>query len=280
MRQEFREYVASIRRDCGFDSPRVRFSRDICLKAKELERLEYFEAMTTLLECHPILAELNLGSDQLNLRKSLTYEILLRILGHLRSIVANANIYNHIGTAVAVRCLIEMYGFVIYLIETETLLNAVAVEKLLYGSVFTKGELYEYETAWLQKNSEPLPEHFKNFLKNMLKTPHISKCLKYAKDGDKGFDYLYSVYSRYVHPTFGPPREQFLEDTGYSKDFSESINDSEYFRSLQKQQSPVVSIERDINLGAFCLEMIWPKLMEADPLFDGNVGITIFKPKV
>jgi len=277
MQQEFKEHVASIRRDCGFDSPRVKFSKDLRSKVKGLERLEYFEGMTTLLECHPILAELRLDSDKLDFRKSLTYEILLRVLGHVRSIVANANVYNHIGTAVATRCLIEMCGFVSYLIETETLQNTAAVEKLLYGSVFTKGEWYEYETAWSKKNSGPLPEHFKEFLKNMLKTPHVSKYLKHVKEGDKGYDYLYSLYSQYVHPTFGPPRERFLEDTEYSKDFTDAINDSEYYRSLQQQQSPVVSVERDINLGAFCLEMIWPRIMDIDPLFDEKAGINLFK---
>ena len=109
----------------------------------------------------------------------------------------------------------------------------------------------------------------------MLKTPHVSEYLKHVKEDDKGYDYLYSLYSRYVHPTFGNPREQFLEDTEYRKDFTDAINDTEYYRSLQQHSSPVVSVERDIHVGAFCLQMIWPRLMDIDPLFDEKAGINL-----
>lgn len=113
----------------------------------------------------------------------------------------------------------------------------------------------------------------------MLKTPHVGEYLKHAKSQDRGFDSFYAIYSSYVHPTFGQPRDQLLEDMKYPGDTLEALEDDQYFISLQQGVSPVVSVERDIKAATFCMEMLWPKLLEMDPYFSEELGISPYKPK-
>ncbi len=131
--------------------------------------------------------------------------------------------------------------------------------------------------VWFEENKEPFPESYKKFLKGILKTPHVSEYLKHAKSKDRGFDYLYATYSRYVHPTFGQPRDQLLEDIGYKKDFMDAIHDRDYYVNAQRNQSPIVSVERHIDAGGLCLEMFWPQLLELDPFFSDAIGVDFFR---
>lgn len=275
MKPEFRKTIEKIKATVKEPIPRVRFSADIRDKLVDYsDRLDYFEAMTILLEYHPFLPfdeKLSLG-DTLDYRRALTYEIIIRLLGHCRSFIANSNILNHIGTAVALRCMLELYALLVYLKNNNCKNDTKCLYKLLHGSIFSSGEWYELEQEWKEKHDEHLPENFKDFLKSFLKTPHISEYLKSIKVSDKGFDYMYAIYSTFVHPTFGRPRDQFIQDIG-QKSSVIALEDSTYYLTAQKQPSPTNSLKRDISVAGFCLEFTWPEIMELDPLFDKEYGI-------
>lgn len=276
MKPEFKKIIEQIRTEAKEPIPRVQFSPVIRDKLRDSsERSDYFESMTILLEYHPLLPfseDFSLGDDILDYRRALAYEIIIRLLGHCRSLVANTNILNHIGTAVAVRCVLEIYAFLIYLKKNAAEFDAKFFYKLLHGSIFSSGEWYEYEKVWKEEHKEPLPNNFKDFLKSLLKTPHVGDYLKSVKFDDQGFDYLYAFYSCYVHPTFAKPRDQFIEDTGQMST-GIALEDFKYFLMAQKHPSPIASLQRDINTAGFCLQMIWPEIMDFEPFFDKEDGI-------
>lgn len=280
MKPEFRKTIEEIKAGIKEPIPRVRFSPDIRDKLIDYsDRLDYFEAMTILLEYHPFLPfddKFSLG-DILDYRRALAYEVIIRLLGHCRTLIANSNIFNHIGTAVALRCVLELYAFLIYLKDNNYKDDAKFLDKLLHGSILSSGEWYEYEQTWKEKHDEPLPDNFKGLLKSLLKTPHVSEYLKSVKVNDQGFDYMYAIYSNFVHPTFGRPRDQFIEDIG-QKSVGIALEDSSYYLLAQKQPSPPNSLKRDISAAGFCLELIWPEIMILDPFFDDEHGI--FKANV
>jgi hypothetical protein len=280
MKPKFRKTIekikaAAIKAGAKEPIPRVRFSADIRGKLVDYsDRLDYFEGMTILLETHPFFPfgnKFSLG-DILDYRRALAYEIIIRFLGHCRSLIANSNTFNHIGTAVALRCMLELYAFLIYLKHNNYKDDAKFLEKLLHGSFLSSGsgEWYEYEQVWKQKPDEPLPDNFKEFVKTLLKTPRVGKYLKSVND--QGFDYMYAIYSNFVHPTFGRPRSQFLEDIG-QESVGIALEDSNYYLLAQKQPSPPNSLKRDISAAGFCLELSWPEIMALDPFFDKELGI-------
>ena len=45
-------------------------------------------------------------------------------------------------------------------------------------------------------------------LKALLNLPRIGDVVKTVNDADQGAAYVYSVYSEFVHPAFGRPREE------------------------------------------------------------------------
>lgn len=277
MNPEFRKTIEKIKALNKEPLPRVRFSSDIIDKFPDYsDRLYHFEAMTIFLECHPFFPfndEFSFG-EILDYRRALAYEVIIRLLGHCRSFIANTNIYNHIGTAVALRCMLELNAFLIYLKDHNYKDNVIFLEKLLHGQIFSSGEWYEYEQVWKEKYNEPLTDEFKRFLKSFLKTPHVGEYLKSAKANDQVFGYVYSIYSNFIHPTFGKPRNQFIEDIGQKPDgLAVGFEKSSYYLLAQKEPSPPNSLKRDISAAGFCLELIWPEIMNLDPFYDPEVGI-------
>lgn len=265
MKKKFRKIVSNLRSNSAFETPVVKFNPAITKKITNKDRLEYLESMVTVLECHPVIPEFKFNSDLLKFRQFLTYEILIRQLGHIRSFVANCNIYNHVGTAVAIRCMLEIYAFTSYLKKSGKIDERNFTEKLLYGSVFSSGELYEFENYWNQSFDEPLSDGMKNFLKKIFKTPHVNEYLRPIGKDDKGFDQMYALYSNYVHPTFNRPREQYLEDMGINNDDPASIfEEIQFYLMAQNSPSPVKAIEREIDVAGFCLELFYPAFMQLD----------------
>jgi len=278
MKPEFKNTINKIKSEVKEPIPQIRFSTEIrTALADSIDRLDYFEAMTILLEYHPLLPfneDFSFCSDVLDYRRALAYEIIIRLLGHCRSLIANANVFNHIGTAVALRCMLELYAFLIYLKNSNYINDVKFIDKLLHGSIFSSGEWYEYEKVWKEKHGESLPNNFKDVLKGLLKTPHVSEYLKSVKFVDQGFDYMYAIYSNFVHPTFRRPRDQFMEDVGH-KASEIAFEDSDYYLLAQKHPSPSTSLKRDISAAGFCLELTWPEVLTLDPFFDNNQGTDV-----
>ena len=94
-----------------------------------------------------------------------------------------------------------------------------------------------------------------------MKTPNVGKYLKKVKKNDKGFDLLYAVYSQYIHPTFGPPRERIMAISNYSDNF-------EYYDTYKNKGSDIKTIIKEIDVGDFCLQMCWSEIFQLDPMFD------------
>src|SRR5208337_4688721 len=100
--------------------PAVRFSNESRISFSEIDRsLDHIELMMCLMEAHPLLPfeSCTFGSDLLDFRRGIAYEMLLRQLAHTRSLVANTNIRNRPGMGTAIRCMLEMYAFSKYLLE-------------------------------------------------------------------------------------------------------------------------------------------------------------------
>lgn len=236
---------------------------------RSFRRLKLAQGMMILFECHPFLPftkKFSYGSDLLNYRKAIAYEVILRLLGHCRSLVANTNIYNHIGTGVSLRCMLELYSFLVFLNNGEAD-DFNQLDKLLHGCPFFSGEWYEYEKSWARQHGSPIPDDIKDLLKSLLKTPPLSRYRDALKSSDRGFEHLYAVYSHFVHPTFGRPRDQFMEDSGHSPT-GMVMDDSQYYILARNSRSPLGSLKRDLDTGSFCLELTWPEVLKIDPLFN------------
>jgi hypothetical protein len=80
-------------------------------------------------------------------------------------LVANVNAFNHIGTGVALRCMLELYAFLIYMKNNNYTNDAKFIDKLLHGSIFSSGDWYEYEKVWKEKHGDSMPDSFKDILK-------------------------------------------------------------------------------------------------------------------
>lgn len=268
MKEQFRELLRKIRSNSSFETPVVKFKPTVRKEITNKNRLEHFEGMVTVLECHPVIPEFNFNSDLLKFRQLLTYEILIRQLGHIRSFVANCNIYNQVGTAVSIRCMLEIYAFAAFLKKSGKIDDRNFIEKLLCGSVFSSGEMYEFENYWNQSFDEPLSDGMKAFLKKLFKTPHVNEYLRPIVKEDKGFDQMYALYSNYVHPTFNRPREQYLQDMGITYDEPATIfEEIQFYLKAQNGPAPVKTIEREIDVAGFCMELFYPAFMELDPFY-------------
>jgi hypothetical protein len=80
--------------------PRVRFSHEIRTGLPENQRsFDHVVFMMFSLENHPLIpfAKYTFGSDLLDFRRGVAYEVVLRLLAHVRSFVANVNIRNRPG---------------------------------------------------------------------------------------------------------------------------------------------------------------------------------------
>jgi hypothetical protein len=93
--------------------PRLRFASDIRESSPSDEgTLDHFEFMMALMEAHPIIPfeDWSFASDLLDARRALAYHVVMRQLGHARSVVENANTRNRVGIGVSLRCMLEIYA--------------------------------------------------------------------------------------------------------------------------------------------------------------------------
>jgi hypothetical protein len=249
--------------------PRIRFSSAI-REAKQAEagRIDHFEFLMALMEAHPMIPfeSCSFGSDLLDVRRALAYQIVLRQLGHARSLVVNANIRNRTGVGVSLRCMLEMYAFAHFFHQENRLNNYRLIEVFLLGQSFATGGWYELEKAWKESHNEPLPKEAKEFFEQMFGLPRLNKILKPVHEIDEGFSYLYSRYSEFVHPAFARPTDDF--QTAIHCDQPHSFGCLEFYQQENAEGSPIDLILQDINSGSFCLEMFWPIAFDIDPHFD------------
>src|SRR5947209_6665586 len=112
--------------------PKVHFSKELRKEfGVESRLLDHIEYIMSLMETNPlILINFTFGSDLLDFRRGLAYEIALRQLAHTRSLVANSNIGNRPGGGAALRCMLEMVAFAEYILTDTVVDNRNALEKL------------------------------------------------------------------------------------------------------------------------------------------------------
>ncbi|HZW92579.1 MAG TPA: hypothetical protein VFF64_06370 [Candidatus Eremiobacteraceae bacterium] len=252
--------------------PRVRFAADIREGNRaDPSKVDHFEFMMALMEAHPIipLEVCTFGSDLLDARRALAYQIIIRQLGHTRSLVANANIRNRVGVGTSLRCMLEMYAFAQFFNQPDRLSDYRLIEVFLLGQSFAVGGWYEWEHVWEETHGEPMPQDARQFFEKLIGLPRLNKILKPAHEGDKGFSFLYWRYSEYVHPAFARPRAEFEEAIGHGDPMS--FGSSQYYEQEVKEGAPMKLILEDIGAGSFCLEMFWPIMLNIDPHFDDEL---------
>jgi|GEM_PF-6030908 len=258
--------------------PVVRFSNDSRAVFSEVDRsLDHIEFMMSMMEAHPLFPfeGCSFGSDLLDFRRGLAYEMVLRELAHTRSLVANANIRNRPGMGTAVRCMLEMHAFSEYVLNGNRLEDARLLEKLYHGRALTPGGWYDIEKEWENQQRQPLPKDAKEAIKALINLPYVGDITRPVHNADKGAAYLYSVYSEFVHPAFSGPREESEAALGAGEVFS--FGTSGYYQALLDSNEPVEVLRGDIKTGSFCLQLFWPRLLQIDPLFDDKHRTSVRK---
>jgi hypothetical protein len=254
--------------------PRIRFAADIH-EATDCDgkTLDNFEFMTAMMEAHPIFPfeHCSFGSDLLDARRALAYHIIIRQLGHARSLIANVNIRNRVGIGVSLRCMLEMNAFAEFFCQRENLNDSQLIELFLLGQAFlggnwAAGSWHELEEVWREQHGEPLPEDAKNFFRKMLGLPNGREFLKPMTAKDEGFAYLYSRYSEFVHPAFARSRDD-LEEAIESRE-PHRFGSSQYYEYEVSNGAPIQLMLRDVDAGCFCLEAFWHAALEIDPHSD------------
>jgi hypothetical protein len=254
--------------------PRIRFTADIREAAAcDGKTLDKFEFMTALMEAHPIFPfeHCSFGSDLLDARRALAYHIIVRQLGHARSLIANVNIRNRVGIGASLRCMLEMNAFAEFFCEREKLNDGRLIEVFLLGQAFlggnwAAGSWYELEEVWKKQHGQPLPEDAKEFFRKMLGLPRGSEFLKPMTAKDEGFAYLYSRYSEFIHPAFARSRDD-LEEAIESHE-PHRFGSSQYYEYEVANGAPIQLILRDVDAGSFCLGAFRQAALEIDPHFD------------
>ncbi len=258
--------------------PHVRFSSDSRTAFAEIDQcLDHIEFMMSLLEAHPLIPfeRYTFGSDLLDFRRGVAYEIVLRQLAHTRSLVANVNIGNRTGIGTALRCMLEMHAFSEYLLDEDRLGDAGFLEKLYHGRALTPGGWYDIEKQWQAQHQGPMPKDAKDFLKALLNLPRVGDITKAAHETDKGAGYLYSFYSEFIHPAFARPREDGELALGVQD--IPVFGTDRYYQSLLAAAQPVSLLTRDIEAASFCLELFWPRLLDIDPFFAGDCRAAVLR---
>jgi hypothetical protein len=161
--------------------------------------------------------------------------------------------------------MLEMYAFSEYVLNENRIENRNLLEKLYYGRAFTQGGWYDIEKEWESRHGEPLPKNSKDVFKALLGLPRVGEVLKPVYD-DQGASYLYSLYSEFIHPAFGRPREESEAALGLEE--TSAFGDHRYYQALLSCNEPVQLLARDIETGSFCLQVFWHRLLEVDPFFD------------
>ncbi len=253
--------------------PAVRFSSESRVLFSKIDRsLDHIELMMCLMEAHPLLPfeGCTFGSDLLDFRRGIAYEMVLRQLAHTRSLVANTNIRNRPGIGTAIRCMLEMYAFSTFLLEKNRIEDRALLEKLYHGRAFTPGGCYDIEREWENQHGEAMPKDAKDALKALLNLPRVGDVVKAVNDTDQAAGYVYAIYSEFVHPAFGRPREESESALGIEE--MSAFGTSQYYAALYRGSESVELLGRDIKAASFCLELFWPRLMDIDPLFDDKNG--------
>lgn len=248
--------------------PRVRFTTGTREAfGEDVGSLDHVEFMMSLMEAHPLIPfeSITFGSDVLDFRRGLAYEIVLRQLAHTRSLVENTNGRNRPGLGAALRCMLEMHAFSEYLLGENRIEDRGLLEKLYHGRAFTPGGWYDIEREWESQYAQPLPEHAKELLKGLLNLPRVGAMTSPLHNADKGASYVYSVYSEFIHPAFGRPRAEMESEWGKG---ASSFGSEQYYTALLNADEPIQLFVRDIAVASFCLELFWPRLLDIDPYFD------------
>jgi hypothetical protein len=253
--------------------PRIRFAPELRLgqSPAELATLDHFEFMVAVMQAHPIFffEECSFGSDLLDARRALAYHIIVRQLGHARSLIVNANIRNRVGVGTALRCMLEIYAFAKFFDSTERLNDDRLMELFLLGQSFAIGGWYELEKVWQESHGEPIPEDARKFFEDMFGIPRVKTILKPTHAEDEGFSYLYARYSEFVHPAFARPRNDFEEAIGL--DHTHPYGSSQYYDQEVNQGAPLKLLSKDVEAGSVCLEMFWGIASRIDPHFDNDL---------
>jgi len=244
----------------------VRFSED-SRQVFPSHILDHIEFMMSLLEGHPVFPFefYSFGSELLDYRRGLAYEMVFRQLDHVRSLVVNTNIRNRPGMGTALRCMLEIYAFAQYLLTDNRLEDAHLLQKLYQGRAFTSAAWYDFEKIWMKERGEAMPEDATKTIKAWFNLPHVGSLLKPAHETDKGAAFVYSLYSEFIQPAFGRPRE---ESEAKQEPERMLFGSSDYYASLLDGKQPIQLLKRDIEAGSLCLELFWPRLLETDPFFD------------
>jgi hypothetical protein len=162
--------------------------------------------------------------------------------------------------------MLEMHAFSEYVLHDKRLEDAGLLEKLYHGRAFTPGGWYDIEKEWESLEGQPPSQDDKETIKALLNLPRVGDITRPVHDADKGASYLYSLYSEFVHPAFGRPRDDSEAALGTGEVFC--FGTSEFYKALIEATEPVELLAKDLNTGSFCLELFWPRLLKIDPLFD------------
>jgi hypothetical protein len=247
--------------------PQVRFSGELRQAMTVRPRsLDHIESMMFLMEHHPFLPlkECTFGSELLDVRRALAYDVVLRQLAHTRSVVSNANIRNRPGVGAAARCVLEVYAlarFVSLHLDDSRLL-----ELLLTGQSFAPGGTYDLERVWQEEHGEAIPDDVRSFLQSLFGAPRVKKYVSPVSKEDEGFSHLYAKYSEYVHPIFGRARSEVEEELGHPG--ISVFGSVAYYEAGARGGAPARLINHDLNAISFSLELFWPLVLKIDPLFD------------
>jgi hypothetical protein len=246
--------------------PRVRFSEDLrdglATKAKSFDHIEF---MMFTLEHHPLIPfdKYSFGSDLLDFRRGVAYEIVLRLLAHVRNFVANINVRNRPGAGAALRCMLDIYALLVYLSAENRLQDKLLLENFLIGQSFATGADYWLKKEWLKDGQPETWASTKDILEHWIGLPRTGLITKVAHSLDEGFSALYARYSEYVHFVFSQPRMEIEEAFGHTEEMV--FGSEEYFRSGQIDGAPLEVLSTDLDACSFILQMTWPSLFAVDP---------------
>ncbi len=254
------------RRAIDAKPPRVRFATEIrdALVGRE-HIFDHIEFMMFSLEHHPLIPfeKYTFGSDLLDFRRAVAYEIVLRLLAHARSFVANVNIRNRPGAGTALRCMLDMFALMKYLAADNRLQDRNLLEKFLCGQSFATGAYYFLNKEWLSETGATMPLDTRKLLETWLGLPRTGLITNVAHSSDEGFSALYARYSEYVHFVFAQPRMEIEEAFGHTEEMT--FGSEEYFRGGQTEGAPIEVLSVDLDTASFIFQMSWPLLFPIDP---------------
>ena len=204
---------------------------------------DHIEFLMVWLENHPLipLSQYTFGSHLLDTRRAIAYEVIARMLAHLRSFVVNANICNKPGVGTALRCMLDVYALIQYLQTGERLRDEVILDKFLSGQQFATGSDYYLKREWSKDTGQPLPADVKKLLESWLGLPRSGLITKAAHNADEGFSALYAHYSEYVYFAVAGPRQEIEELYGSSE--PSPFGSEKYFNACQGKGGAVYRSE-------------------------------------